>query len=264
VLGDATQLHQVFMNLCVNARDAMQEGGVLTLKAENVIFDDRNTALHIDAHAGPYVIISVIDTGMGIPQEHLDKIFDPFFTTKELGKGTGLGLSTVLGIVKGHDGFVTVYSELHRGTTFKIYIPAAESTAVKKAEKTKAEVPLGHGETILVVDDEASVREVTRHILENANYQVITARDGLEALSLFARNRDTIKVVLTDMMMPNLDGAAVIKELQRIDPGVKVIAASGLLNNENTPEIRSPNVQAFLTKPYKAERLFWVLDAVLR
>jgi PAS domain S-box-containing protein len=263
VLGDATQLHQVFMNLCVNARDAMVQGGTLTVKAENITLDQRQAALHYDAKQGPYVVISILDTGIGIPPEHLDKIFDPFFTTKEIGKGTGLGLSTVLALVKGHAGFISVYSEVGHGTHFKIYLPAAQSDTAQQEVLTPAVPHRGTGETILVVDDEASIRDITTELLESAGYHVIAAQDGKEALQQFEKNAQNIKVVITDMMMPNMDGASLIRQLMKINSSVKVIAASGLMNNENTPEIHLPNVQAFLTKPYTAEKLFWVLDAIL-
>jgi PAS domain S-box-containing protein len=263
VLGDATQLHQVFMNLCVNARDAMVQGGTLTVKAENVTLDQRQAALHYDAKKGPYVVISILDTGIGIPPEYLDKIFDPFFTTKEIGKGTGLGLSTVLALVKGHAGFISVYSEVGHGTHFKIYLPAAQSDTVQLQVLAPAVPHQGNGETILVVDDEASIRDITTELLESAGYQVIVAQDGKEALQQFEKYGTNIKVVMTDMMMPNMDGASLIRQLMKVNSSVKVIAASGLMNNENTPEIHLPNVQAFLTKPYTAEKLFWVLDAIL-
>jgi len=263
VVGDATQLHQVFMNLCVNARDAMPHGGGLTIRAENVELTEKQASLHVDAKPGPYVMISVIDTGIGIPQENLDKIFDPFFTTKEVGKGTGLGLATVQTIVRSHQGFVTVYSEVGHGTNFKVYVPAAQNTSFNQQQLKSSEPPKGKGELVLLIDDEISIREVTKQLLENSNYKVIVAKDGAEALELFKTHRNEIDVVITDMMMPNMDGAAVIQELARLNPQTKIIAASGLVSNENVADIHSPNVHAFLPKPYKAEKLFWVLDALL-
>jgi PAS domain S-box-containing protein len=263
VIGDATQLHQVFMNLCVNARDAMPHGGTLRVKAENIELNEKQASLHLGAQSGPYVLISVSDTGIGIPQNHLDKIFDPFFTTKEIGKGTGLGLSTVTTIVKSHKGFLTVYSEIDRGTEFKIYIPASLERNSEQREARPSEPPQGRGELVLLIDDEASIREVTRQLLENAQYRVLDACDGVEALEIFKKHRNSISVVITDMMMPHMDGSAVIRELQQLNPEVKIIAASGLLNNENMPGIHSPNVHAFLPKPFKPEKMFWTLDALL-
>ncbi len=263
IMGDATQLHQVFMNLCVNARDAMPHGGTLTLKAENIEIDEKQASVHLDAKVGPYVVISVIDTGIGIPPENIEKIFDPFFTTKEVGKGTGLGLATVQTIVKSHHGFVTVYSEVGRGSHFKVYIPAAQHAVSQTLQSIQTEPPKGRGELVLLIDDERSIREVTRELLESNNYKVLVASDGLEALSIFKQNAKNIEVVITDMMMPNMDGAAVIKEFSKLNPQTKIIAASGLVNNENSTEIKSPNVHAFLPKPYKPDKLFWVLDALL-
>jgi len=264
VNGDATQLHQVFMNLCVNARDAMPDGGSLTITAENIHIDDRFASLHVGAKKGAHVIIIVADTGMGITPEVMEKIFDPFFTTKDIGKGTGLGLPTVQTIVRSHGGFVTVYSEVGKGTQFKVYLPAGEVRAGVKAETEPAEIPRGNGELILVVDDEQSVREITREILGSFGYEVLLARDGMEALAIFNKHANEIRVVLTDMMMPQMDGAVLIRELRAVSPDVRIIAASGLANYESSNELHLENVHAFLTKPYKAERLLWVLDTVLR
>ena len=158
-VGDSTQLHQVLLNFCLNARDAMPNGGKLTISAENIVIDDNYAGMHLDAKVGSYVVISVADTGVGIPQELLDRIFEPFFTTKEFGKGTGLGLSTVTGIIKGHNGFINVSSTASIGSNFKVYLPAANTNANQKTEYLKT--PLGNGELILVVDDEPSIRDIT-------------------------------------------------------------------------------------------------------
>jgi signal transduction histidine kinase len=165
ILGDVTQMHQVFMNLCVNARDAMPEGGVLQINAENLLLDEQYARMHLDANVGPYVVVTVTDTGTGIPPDILHRIFDPFFTTKEIGKGTGLGLSAVLGIVKSHGGFVDVQSEVNKGSTFKVYLPASPSTALPTNEHL--ELLLGQQELILVVDDEAAIRESTQNNARN-------------------------------------------------------------------------------------------------
>lgn len=196
VSGDATQLHQVLMNLCVNARDAMPHGGTLSISAENLFIDDSYARMHLDASVGPYIVITVADTGTGIPAEILERIFEPFFTTKEPGLGTGLGLSTVIGIIKSHSGFVNVFSEVGKGTQFKVYLPVVEAMETVAAQNL--EMPPGHGELILVVDDEAAIREITKTSLETYNYKVLTANDGIEAIALYAEHREKISVVLMD------------------------------------------------------------------
>jgi PAS domain S-box-containing protein len=248
VLGDATQLHQVLMNLCVNARDAMPQGGVLKISAENLTIDENYARLNLDAKAGKHIAITISDSGTGIPAELLDRIFEPFFTTKELGKGTGLGLSTALGIIKTHRGFITVFSSIGKGTQFKVFLPAV--VADNYLEVNLSEAFVGHGELILVADDEAPIREVTKVALESCNYSVLTACDGAEAIALYTQNQNDIRLVVVDMMMPTIDGATTIRTLQKINPQVKIIAVSGLLYNcEPTPAVRF-GIQSFLPKPY--------------
>jgi two-component system cell cycle sensor histidine kinase/response regulator CckA len=263
VSGDATQLHQVLMNLCVNARDAMPYGGKLRIEAENIDIDEAYASMNIEAKPGPHVVITVSDTGVGIPAEIIDKIFDPFFTTKETGKGTGLGLSTVIGIVKNHSGFVSVYSEVGKATRFKVYLPVADIGQLKQSEALRKEVPCGHGESILVVDDEAAIREIARQTLEDHGYRVLTANDGAEAVALYAEHKDEIKAVLTDTMMPYMDGPATIRALHRLNPQVKVIATSGLDANGGLVESATAGVKAFLSKPFTAEKLLLTLAEVL-
>src|SRR5216683_8320103 len=195
LLGDPTQLHQVLLNLCVNARDAMPTGGELTIAAENVLVGASLPSIDQDAKPGPHVVIKVTDTGTGIPTEIRKRIFDPFFTTKEVGKGTGLGLSTTLGIVKSHGGFISVYSEQGRGTTFKIFLPVVGSDAGSR-RTTTPKVMNGNGELILLVDDETNIRRVTKMILEKHNYRVIEASDAPEALAIFAQQMSSITAVL--------------------------------------------------------------------
>jgi PAS domain S-box-containing protein len=261
--GNATQIHQVFMNLSVNARDAMPNGGVLSLEAENIMMTELNARFNIDAKPGPYILFTVTDTGSGIDSKNIDKIFDPFFTTKEIGKGTGLGLSTVLTIVKNHKGFVTVDSEFGRGTKFKIYFPASESIIIDSVVASTKEFANGNGESILVVDDEAGIREITKATLESFGYRVLTAADGKEAISIFIKYQNEIDLILTDMMMPNMDGVAVIKEVSKLDPNIKIIAASGLADVDKLSEINGANVKAFIPKPYKSEKLLEVIKTVL-
>jgi two-component system cell cycle sensor histidine kinase/response regulator CckA len=263
VSADATQIHQVLMNLCVNARDAMPHGGQLTIKAENVTLDENYTRMHLEAKPGDYVMITVTDTGHGIPPDALNRIFEPFFTTKETGKGTGLGLSTALTIVRSHNGFINVYSEPGRGTQFSFYLPAIGMGAAAGVEKEEPRLPAGHGELVLVVDDEEAIREITRGTLETFGYKVLTAADGTEAVALYAANRDEVRVVLTDMMMPFMDGPATIRALQKLNPQVRIIAASGLAANEKAAEAASAGVKTFLPKPFTAEKLLLTLAEVL-
>jgi PAS domain S-box-containing protein len=263
IKGDPTQLHQVLMNLCVNARDAMPEGGSLTVMAENVAFDEHYAQMNPEAKPGPYVLVTVTDSGSGIPREIIDRIFDPFFTTKEQGKGTGLGLSTVLAIVKGHGGFVNVYSEAQNGTQFRIYLPAVASAQPDQSVAAKSRLPMGRGETILVVDDEPSVREITRTTLETFGYRVLTACEGAEAVALYVTHRDEVKAVLTDMMMPMMDGPATIRALMKINPQIPIIASSGHAESDRVAEAAKLGVKSFLPKPYTAEKLLVMLDGVV-
>jgi two-component system cell cycle sensor histidine kinase/response regulator CckA len=264
VVGDATQLQQVLLNLCVNARDAMPNGGVLGLTLENVQLDDNYARMHLDAKPGPYVVISVSDTGSGIPPVILDKIFDPFFTTKEVGKGTGLGLSTSLAIARSHGGFLSVYSEVGRGSIFKLHLPATlESETTSQKERGIADAPMGKDELVLVVDDEVSIREITRETLQGFGYRVITAADGPEAVALFTQAQGEVAAVITDMRMPYMDGNATFRALQRIDPGVRVIMTSGLGDAGAVPGAASGGPKAFLPKPYTAEKLLATLRVVL-
>jgi CheY-like chemotaxis protein len=264
VLGDATQLYQVLMNLCVNARDAMPGGGRLLIDAEDLVLDEQGARIQMDAKPGPYVLLSVSDTGTGIPPDIIDKIFDPFFTTKEPGKGTGLGLSTVLGIVKHHGGFVTVHSEAGNGTQFRVYLPANEEAETHAVAAAPPGIPVGHGELVLVVDDEAAVRDMSQAALEMHGYRVLTAKDGTEAVTLYAQHRAHISVVMTDMMMPGMDGAATIRALRQLDPEVRLIAVSGLVESDRGGYVPGAGSIPFLRKPYTTEVLLTTLHHVLK
>jgi len=255
ISGDATQLHQVLMNLCVNARDAMPDGGILRISAENIFIDETFARMNIDAKVDQYIVITVSDTGIGIPPEIMDRIFDPFFTTKQHGKGTGLGLSTALGIVKSHGGFMNVYSEVGKGTVFKVYLPVVMANEEKKVKKEQPELLRGHGESILVVDDENMIREITGSILEKHGYKVLMANDGKEALALYFQHKEEIKLVLIDMMMPIMDGPASIRELRKVNPDIKIIGVSGLTERDKLAEVSDIHLHAFLIKPYTAEIL---------
>jgi PAS domain S-box-containing protein len=264
ILGDPTQLHQILLNLCVNARDAMPKGGSLSITVENVDLDDQYVAMNVQAKPGKYVIINVTDSGEGIPPEILDKIFDPFFTTKEVGKGTGLGLSTVMAIVKSHGGFVNVYSEVGKGSSFKVYLPALETLAKKQRDTVSlATLPRGNGERILIVDDEASILTITSQTLEAFGYKTITAGDGAEAVAIYAQHRNKIAVILTDMAMPVMDGPATIRALLKVNPAAKIVAATGLKTEGNEAKALNAGVKHFLSKPYTASTLLKTLRTVL-
>ena len=266
VLGDPTQLHQVLMNLLVNARDAMPRGGVLEIVAENLTIDQNYAAMSQETTPGRYVRVSVMDSGVGMAPEVVDQIFDPFFTTKEVGEGTGLGLSTVAAIMRSHGGWVNVYSEEGSGSTFRLYFPAAtvdEEETGQQQEPPTAESLRGQGELVLVVDDESAVREITRRTLEAFGYRVVTATDGAHAVGIYGQRGGEIDVVLTDIMMPILDGPATIRALTRMDPSVRIIAASGLGANGGVARAADYGVKHFLPKPYTANTLLAILRQVL-
>lgn len=264
VTGDPTQLHQVFLNLCVNARDAMPGGGKLTVTMENVVLDESYAAMSLQSHPGKYVMIKVEDTGTGIPLEIRDKIFEPFFTTKSISNGTGLGLSTTMAIVKGHNAFIDLCSEVGRGTTFKVYFPA-DSTQITVTEHAIEANPLprGNGELILLVDDEEPIRQVAKRTLEAFGYRVLLACNGAEAVAVYAQNQPTIAAVLTDMVMPIMDGAALIVALKSMNPRVKIIGSSGLASHEAVTRVLNEGVRHFVPKPYTAETLLKILRDVL-
>ena len=264
IFGDPTQVQQVLLNLSVNARDAMPNGGRLTVGVENTLVDEQFVAINPQAKPGRYVVISVSDSGTGIPPEILDKIFEPFFTTKALYKGTGLGLSTVMAIVKSHEGIVNVYSERGRGTTFRVYLPAMETTTEGSKERAEqVSLPRGNGEMVLVVDDEASVLTITSQTLQAFGYRILTATDGADAVAVYAENKNEIAVVLTDMAMPIMDGPATIHAMMRVNPAVKIIATSGLNENSRVAKASGAGVQHFLMKPYTTETLLKTLRAIL-
>jgi two-component system, cell cycle sensor histidine kinase and response regulator CckA len=268
IAADETLLHQVFMNLCVNAHDAMSDGGKLSITIENIVIDENYALMNLDAHAGSYVVVTVADTGMGIPPKILKNIFDPFFTTKEIGKGTGLGLSTAMGIIKSHHGFIDVLSEIGSGTRFKVFLPAIDILAVEliaadpNTTAADSKLPMGQSELILIVDDEVPVQEISQVILEVHGYRVITANDGIEAIALYAEHKHEISVVLLDMMMPSLDSATTIRTLRKLNPQVQIIAMSGLATNEAITRTMNEGVKAFLAKPFTADELLNLLHTL--
>jgi hypothetical protein len=260
VLADATQIHQVLMNLCVNARDAMPDGGTMSIQVENLLLDPHSADVAGDGRPGAYLVLSVADTGTGIAPEIMEKIWAPFFTMKPPGQGTGLGLSTVASIVKAHHGFIRTESEMGKGTRFRIFLPAAQTGKVAAQEPATAP-PVGHGENILVIDDERAFQEITKAIFCKYGYRVLTANDGAEAVALFTRHRDDIDLVMTDMVMPFLDGPATIHALRRLDPNVRIITASGLSENEQLAHALTGTT--FLLKPFTTEKLLTTVNQVL-
>jgi PAS domain S-box-containing protein len=263
VLGDPTQLHQVLLNLAVNARDAMPRGGKLELTMENMHVDETYASMHVGARPGRYVLVSVTDTGGGIAPELRDRIFEPFFTTKEVGKGTGLGLSTSAAIVKSHGGFVDFESEVGRGSTFKVFWPAAPSDAAQEEAAEASTVPRGNGELVLVVDDEDAVRRATRATLERFGYRAMLAANGAEGVAQFAVHRNEIAATITDMAMPVMDGPSMVVALKAIDPDAKIIATSGLATEHGVARVEQAGVRHFIPKPYTADVLLRTLSEVL-
>jgi two-component system, cell cycle sensor histidine kinase and response regulator CckA len=227
--------------------------------------DEQYAVTYREARAGRYVLLEVADNGEGMTPEVVERIFEPFFTTKEVGKGTGLGLSTVLGIVRSHGGFVHVASDPGKGSTFKVYLPALASDTVE-ANSVPAEerFPGGHGELVLVVDDELPILSITKQTLESFGYKVLTARDGAQAIGIYAGRSAEVALVLTDMMMPIMDGPALITALRRINPQVRVIAASGLNVESNLGRATQAKVQHFLPKPYSADILLQTIRRALQ
>ena len=249
VLADATQLHQVLLNLCVNARDAMPAGGKLTLTTKKVEIRSVHPGMPPNARVGLFVAIQINDTGCGIPAEIRDRIFDPFFSTKTPDKGTGLGLSTVMGIIKGHDGFLEVSSAPGQGTTFTTFLPAGTLAIESAPVEVKKKMPFyGQGETILFVDDETAVREIARQVLERMNFQVVLAKDGLEAL-IWLSEHPSVDAVVTDLHMPNQDGLSFVGVLRKIRPQTPIIVSSGRLEEETKGQFVALGVIHFLDKP---------------
>lgn len=261
VEAQPTQIHQILMNLCINARDAMPEGGTLTIAAENRVIDQTYSSMNPQANVGNYVAITVADTGCGIPEEIKQRIFEPFFTTKEVGKGTGLGLSTTIGIVKNHGGFVEVSSQVGKGSQFQIYLPATQNEEIEQT--TQHQISNGNGELILIVDDEAYIREMTKNSLVMNNYRILTANDGSEAFSLYVQHKHEIAIILIDIQMRSIHGFQAIQVLQRMNPDVKIIAMSGIDSNRQLLEANDIKVEAFLSKPYTLLELLEHIKAVI-
>ena len=263
IKADPTQMHQVLMNLSLNASDAMPDGGTLSISLTNEMVDDGYHRMNSEIAPGRYILVEVEDTGHGMSNETIERIFDPFFTTKEIGKGTGLGLSTVLNIVEGHGGILSVESSVGRGTKFSIFFPAIalqEPSTVSDEGQTSSD---GEGRLILIVDDEADVREIIRAALEKAGYRTLEAPDGADGLGTFADHKDEIAAVITDASMPLLDGVVLSRAIRKIAPETKIIAMSGLLSSSQISQLEAVGVAAFLTKPFTPKKLLACLAVFL-
>lgn len=263
VLGDVTQMHQILLNLCVNARDAMPDGGTLAVQARRMEVDVVFASSVPDARPGAYVVLEVRDTGSGISPDIIERIFDPFFTTKAPNQGTGLGLSTVMGLVKGHAGFMQVQSRVGSGTSFRVHIPAEAAGHGTNARVKEKETFTGHGEAILLVDDEAAILDVASLVLSSMNFEVITASDGVEGLLRLTEHRDRICAVITDLHMPHMDGLGFVRALRRVLPDVPVAVGSGRLDETAATQFKVLNVTVRLDKPYSQDKLTGVLKSLL-
>lgn len=258
--GDPGQIEQVLMNLFINAADAMPEGGNLFLKTMNVSHRDIGSKLY-QPRPGDYVLLTIKDTGIGMDPKTLERIFDPFFTTKELGRGTGLGLASVYGIIKGHDGYIEVESEMGQGTAFKIYLPAS-SRHLQETVKTPAPLLKGTG-IILLVDDEEMVLDVGQRFLEVMGYNVLTARDGREAIEIYKKHQDVIALVILDIVMPNVKGGEVFDRLKGVNPDVKVLLSSGYSIDGEATKILERGCNGFIQKPFDLKQLSQSIRQIL-
>jgi two-component system, cell cycle sensor histidine kinase and response regulator CckA len=261
--ADATQMHQILTNLCVNARDAMPNGGRLRITARNQVLDEKEAGELDGLAVGRYVVLEVEDSGTGIPAAARDRIFEPFFTTKEFGKGTGLGLSTTLDIVRNHGGRIRVESEEGKGTRFVVYLPAQDAPGGMLGEQDRRELPAGKEELVLVIDDEAAMLQIAKLTLTSAGYRVLTALSGGEGVTLYAQQPREIDLVVTDLAMPGMDGAAVIHALQRLNPAVRILVVSGLVAGAETGQAVVAGVKGFLPKPYTVEALLASVRSIL-
>ena len=260
--ADSSQIEQIMMNLAVNARDAMPDGGRLVIETEDIVLDQAYCSGHIEATPGPYVLVSVSDTGMGMDKKTMERIFEPFYTTKAPGKGTGLGLAMVYGIVKQHGGYIICYSEPAMGTTFKIYFPALVSDVVSEKLTGSLEAQ-GGTETILLVDDDENVRNVGTDLLQGAGYSVITAVNAKEALELFKNKHSSIALVILDLIMPEMSGKECLEELLKIDSNVKVLMCSGYSPNGAAKAAIDTGAKGFISKPYNSNEMLAQIRTIL-
>jgi len=263
VKADPGQIEQVLINLAVNARDAMPQGGHLRIEARNVQLDDSYKQTHSPVNPGPYVMITVEDSGCGMNRETQARIFDPFFTTKELGKGTGLGLATVYGIVKQSEGYIWVYSEPSKGTIFKVYLRRADQSAQPTKLDTLDTILLRGCETILLVEDSESLRDMVREYLKSMGYTVLEAASGQDALQQAKGFDATIHLLLTDVVMPEMGGPELAGQLGTLRPGIRVIFTSGYSEAAIARQDVLDSAVAFIQKPYRPKALARKIREVL-
>ncbi len=265
ISADTTQMHQILLNLSVNARDAMMpRGGTITISAENILIDDSYASIYPEAKAGQYILITTKDIGCGIAEDILDKIFEPFFSTKQIGEGTGLGLATVKNIIKSHNGFLSLKSKVGEGTEFKVYLPASKENLAEPPDELFMDDELsGNAKQVLVVEDEASIREITKTSLDAYNYKVLTANDGIEAIALYAQYKNDIDVILLDIAMPIMDGATALPALYRLNPKVKIIVVTGFGATYTLEALSDYGVRVILKKPYTTKQLLVTLKDII-
>jgi CheY-like chemotaxis protein len=260
--ADRGQIEQVIINLAVNARDAMPHGGKLLISIQEIIIDDRTIGVHDIDTQGRYGLISVTDTGSGIAPEIQSRIFDPFFTTKEIGKGTGLGLSMVYGIIKKHNGFINVYSEVGKGTAFKVYLPLTDDVIGETPKNVSEELTRGT-ESILVAEDDTAILEMIRELLEDNGYTVYSASTGAEAIETFMAHQNVIDLILTDVIMPQGNGREVYEKISSIKPGIPVIYMSGYPADLLTKQGGMVDSYNYLSKPISPSTLLKKIREVI-
>ena len=262
ISADPIHIEQILLNLAVNAKHAMPQGGRLMIETKNIKLDEEYCRTHLKTKPGRYVLLMVSDTGHGMDKEVVERIFEPFFTTKETGEGTGLGLAMVFGLVKSHEGHISCYSEPGFGTTFKIYFPAID-TEWERSPETSQELPAFGTETLLIVDDEESIRELTKELLSEVGYKVLTAASGREAIDIYSKGKEAISLVILDLIMPEMDGKACLEDLLKINPDVKVLLASGYSAEGLAGHVIASGVKGFISKPYDIRQLLRMVRAVL-
>jgi nitrogen-specific signal transduction histidine kinase len=263
VNADPVQIEQVLLNLGTNAADAMPDGGTLVIETANVTLTDDYLDSHVGARAGEYVLLSVSDTGEGMDKDIVEHIFEPFFTTKEFGKGTGLGLASVYGIVKSYGGYISCYSEVDQGTTFKLYLPVAERQAVPEEKKTEGDLPRGGTETILLVDDEEAIRTFASAILRRFGYRVFTGASGEEAIEVLGRTEEKIALVILDLGMPGMGGHKCLQWIRENSPLAKVLIASGYSMNGQVKKILETGAAGYIGKPFQINKLLQKVREIL-